>query len=415
MEETADQQACFRLASACCRWPGDERRDAAVIAAARDMRDWPLFLRVIRGHRIEALAQVALSSVNISPPDDVAVLLRQRAQAIARRNMTMAAEAARLQGLLDAAGVPSLVLKGGALAQLAYGSLALKFSQDIDLAVTPARVDIAIDALARDGYRVTRPGAQLDARQRTLVAAYGREVAMRHPQRPIQVELRWQLVNSPSLIGGIDAHSPYQEVAPGGALTVRTLRDDDLFAYLCVHGGGHGWSRLQWLADLNAFIAARDDEVLRQFYRHAQKMGAGLCATIALALCEQLLGRELPADIARDIRVSLRTRLAVALSLELMAGPDVMSENRRFATTRVALMQWLLGSGVRHYISTARDLGFRLDDMLAWPLPRSLHFLYPLARLPLWLWRRLAPDSRSRFNVRRSSAAPDREGDRSRR
>lgn len=394
MEEPASHQACFRLAAACCRWPGNAQRDAAVVAAAREVRDWPLFLRLIRRHRIEALVQAALAAADNPLPDDIAELLRQRAQAIAQRNMAMAAETARLQGLLDAAGIPFLVLKGVALAQLAYGSIALKFSQDIDLAVMPASIDAALGVLVRDGYRLTRPAAHLDARRRALIVGYGREVTLRHPQRPIPVELRWQLVNSPSLLAGIDAHVPFQNVSPGGALTVRTLSDDDLFAYLCVHGGGHGWSRLQWLADLNAFIAARDDASLRRLYWHAHKIGAGPCAMIGLALCERLLGRELPADIARDIRTSLPSRLAVALSLDLMTGPDAAFEGRSFAAARVALMQWLLGSSPRHYAGTVRDLAFRLDDMLAWPLPRALHCLYPLSRLPLWLWRKLAPGSR---------------------
>lgn len=396
MEETADRQACFRLATACCRWPGDPRRDAAVTAAARDIRDWPQFLRFVRRHRIEGLAHAALSAADTSPPGDVAALLRERAQVIAQRNLAMAAETARLQGVLDAAGIPSLVLKGAALAQLAYGSLALKFSRDIDLAVAPESVDDAIGVLTRDGYRLTRPAARLDKRQRALVAAYGREIALRRPQRPFEVELRWQFVNSPSLIGGIDARAPCQTVSLGGALAVRTLRDHDLFAYLCVHGGGHGWSRLQWLADFNAFIAARDEAALRHLYRLAHNIGAGSCAMIALALCERLLGRNLPADIVRDIRASARARRAVALSLDLMTGPDVMSEGRNERTTRVALMQWLMGASLRHYASTLRDLSFRLDDMLAWPLPRALRWLYPLSRLPLWLWRKAAPASRPR-------------------
>lgn len=396
MEETADRQACFRLATACCRWPGDSRRDAAVTAAARDIGDWPRFLRFVRHHRIEALAHASLSSAEVPLPGDVAALLHERAQVIAQRNLAMAAETARLQGVLDAAGIPSLVLKGAALAQLAYGSLALKFSQDIDLAVAPESVDDAIGVLTRDGYRLTRPASRLDKRQRALVAAYGREIALRHPQRPFEVELRWQLVNSPSLIGGIDARAPCQNVSLGGALAVRTLLGQDLFAYLCVHGGGHGWSRLQWLADFNAFIAARDEAALRHLYRHAHNLGAGPCAMIALALCERLLGRDLPADIACDIGASARTRMAAALSLGLMTGPNVISGGRHERTTRVALMQWLIGASLRHYAGTLRDLSFRLDDMLAWPLPRALHWLYPLSRLPLWMWRKVAPVSRPR-------------------
>jgi len=187
--------ACFRLATACCRFPGGARRDAAVIAAARDVQDWRLFLRIARRHRIAALAERALSAAGVSLPEEIASVLRQRARAIAQLNLAMAAETARLQGLLDTAGVPSIALKGVALAQLAYGSIAIKFSQDIDLAIPPECRDAAIGLLERAGYRLV---PALDRRQRELVAAYGREVALHHPERPApSSSVRWQLVNTP--------------------------------------------------------------------------------------------------------------------------------------------------------------------------------------------------------------------------
>lgn len=394
MEETASQRACLGLAAACSRWPADDRRDAAVRAAARDVSDWPLFIRTVRRHRIEALAQAALAEAGIALPDDQAAILRRRTQSLTERNLAVAAETARLQGVLDAVAVGSLALKGSALAQMAYGGIGLKFSQDIDLAIAARHLDVAIEAFMRDGYRLVRPAPDLDARERALVTNYGREVVLRHPLRLAEVELRWQLINSPSLLAGFGAHSAHQEVAIGGGLTLRTLCDENLFAYLCVHGGGHGWWRLQWLADLNAFVAAHDDPALQRFYRHALAVGAGPSARLALALCERLLGRGLPADIARDIRASPRCRLATAIAVDLIGGPDLTAQDRRFGTTRIAVMQFLLSANPQHYASEIRDLCFRLDDMLAWPLPRALHWLYPAMRLPVWLWRKLAGETK---------------------
>lgn len=37
---------------------------------------------------------------------------------------------------------------------------------------------------------------------------------------------------------------------------LRTLGDEDLFAYLCIHGALHWWNRLKWLADVNAMLAS---------------------------------------------------------------------------------------------------------------------------------------------------------------
>jgi hypothetical protein len=40
-----------------------------------------------------------------------------------------------------------------------------------------------------------------------------------------------------------------------GLLDYLRLGEDDPVAYLCMHGALHWWSRLKWLADVNALIA----------------------------------------------------------------------------------------------------------------------------------------------------------------
>lgn len=393
--------ACFNLAAACCRFPADLASDDAVTTAARAVTDWPRALRIMRRHRIEGLAYAALTAARAEVPPDVAATLRRRAQDIARDNLAAAAEGARLQALLDGAGIRVLHLKGMALAQLAYGSIALKFSQDIDILVLPKDAIAAIQTLERDGYRLMRPAPPLDARQLGLVLRYGREVALRDAATGRQVELRWQAVRSPSLLRGVDANSAAQDVRVSDAAQLRTLNDDDLFAYLCVHGAGHGWSRLQWLADLNAWLATQGEAVLIRGYRHAEAVGAGTCAAMAVLLCRRVFGRTMPADIARAAEANPAARWAVALALRHMTREDAADGARRFGSTRIVLMQLLLGTNVRHYAAFARELAFGLDDMLALPLPAPLHVVYPLARLPLWLWRKatMAPKRRPRNGV----------------
>ncbi len=395
--------ACFDLAAACCRCPAGAARDEAVALAARAVTDWTLALRIIGRHRIEGLAYAALTAAPAALPEDVLATLRRRGQDIAQDNLAAAAEGARLQALLDSAGIRSLHLKGMALAQLAYGSMALKYSQDIDLLVSPSNAVAAIRLLESDGYRLMRPAPPLDARQLALVLRYGRGVALRHLASGRQVELRWQAVRSPALLRGVGADLPSQDVALSDATRLRTLNDGDLFAYLCVHGAGHGWSRLQWLADLNAWMARRDEATLVRCYRHAEAIGAGTCAALALSLCRRVLGRVLPAIIAPEIERNTAARWAAALALTVMTRAETAATRReaRFVSTRVAVMQFLLATAPRHYADVARDLSFRIDDVVALPLPAALHVVYPLARLPLWLWRKaaLAPKRRPRSGV----------------
>jgi hypothetical protein len=236
-----------------------------------------------------------------------------------------------------------------------------------------------------------RPAPRLDARQLRLVLRYGREVALRHRASGRQVELRWQAVRSPSLLRGVDAYSVSRDVRVSDGAQLRTLNDNDLFAYLCVHGAGHGWSRLQWLADLNAWLATQDEAALRSCCRHAEAIGAGACAAVALLLCRRLFDAAMPADIAQAAEANPAARWAAALVLRDMTRDDKTDDARRFGSTRIVMLQLLLGTGLRHYTGFARELAFGLDDMLAVPLPRPLHLVYPLARLPLWLWRKMAP------------------------
>lgn len=69
-----------------------------------------------------------------------------------------------------------------------------------------------------------------------------------------------------------------------GLGTLNVLRREDEFAYLCVHGAGHSWSRLKWLADLNARLAGLEAQRIAGLYRYAEARGAG-CARVRRWSC----------------------------------------------------------------------------------------------------------------------------------
>ena len=383
----------FMLTVACCRWPPSDERDCAVRLAVADLSNWDRFLPVVRRHRVEGLAYAALSAAGIEPPPPVARVLARHAHGIARHNLILAAETARLQGLFDAAVIPVLVLKGIPLALLVYKSLGQKHSKDIDLLVPPERAMQAWDLLEAQGYRLRHPRGPLNAPRRRLVLRYAREIALADPGSGCEVELRWRAATSPPLLAGVDAHSPYQTVTLPNGAGLRTLNDDDLFAYLCLHGADHGWSRLKWLADLNGFLAGRDNAEVLRLLRHAETIGAGVCAGLALILRDRLFGiaPPPPGDGGPALRAGARLRILTALAADIMVGPAaaIELEDRRFGTTRVALIRFLLGGGWANVMALGRDLSIRLDDVVRLPLPDALHFLYPILRLPLWLWRRV--------------------------
>jgi hypothetical protein len=385
----------FLLAAACCRWPPSEDRNTAVRTAAEGVADWDQFLWLVKRQRVIGLVHNALLSAGIELPPVVGEEIARLSQHIVRRNLILAGETVRLQRSLEAANIPVLVLKGIALAQLAYGSVTTKQTRDIDLLVSPDRAEASLRILEGEGYTLSSPAEHLNAMQRRALVRYAREVELFHRGNEILVELQWRAADNPLLLKGVDANSPTQTIALSNAVSVRTLAQDDLFAYLCVHGARHSWSRLKWLADLNALTSAGDADIGR-LYRHAQQIGAGLCAAQALLLCQRLFALRPPDGLADEMQANDRAIRLTAIALAAMTAPhaETAVDAGFVGVLRVVRTQFLLGQGWRFYVAQCRAALAGPADVIRLPLPPSLYFLYPLFRLPLWLWRR----ARAAFN-----------------
>jgi hypothetical protein len=378
------RSAEFGLLAACCRWPVSE---AAVRVAATEI-DWDALLKLAMRQRVSGLVHRALMAAEIVPPPAAAAELARRADTIAQRNAMQAAETVRLQGLLARAGIASLALKGAALAQLAYGTLDLKHARDIDLLVLPAQAEAALHVLEDDRYALRLPAARLSPAQRRAVMRYGKDVELVHRGGEPHVELQWRASPNAHLLHGVDARAPAQDVVlPQGV--VRTLAPRELFAYLCVHGASHSWSRLKWLADLNALIENKSNVEIVALYRYAQSLGAGLCAGQALLLCEKLLALKLPVELAVELRRDPRLKKLLGVALQAMAQPSAVADRGIIGVAQEVLAQFRLGRGWGFVGEQCRLAAVGIDDVVRVPLPPLLVFLYPLMRLPLWLWRRL--------------------------
>jgi hypothetical protein len=380
----------FALAAAACRWPPSAARDAAVRAAAARVRDGERLSRVVRRQRVAGLVHSGLKAAAADVPAPAGPTIAHSAAGIIRHSMTGAAETARLMRLIGDAGYPVLTVKGAALAALVYGSIALKQSKDIDLLILPEHAEKVIALLEEDGYHITFPAPTLSQAQRGMLTRYGKVVAMRRAGAYPQLELHWRMFGNRGLLPTITARSPRQTVILSGGIAVDTLALPDLYAYLAAHGTGDGWSRLKWLADFNALVAALDTATIASLHGHAERLGVGRCSAASLLLCVELLALPLDPALATRLRRSRRVRLLCRLSRRLMMPADGVTEvgDWRGAQRMLLLIQLLIAGGPRYYAEIVRWTLFIQTDMYRSKAPPSLYFLYPLLRLPLWLARR---------------------------
>jgi hypothetical protein len=369
-------------------WPPSDRRTEAIRTAAAGPLDWARFLRVARRHQVIGLVHEGITRVQPDVPSEIAGEIGARASTLVRENLAIARESVRLQHLFDDADLPILVVKGAPLAMLAFSNVGLRSAQDIDLLVAYETLPAATELISGVGYRRYDPPADITDTKLRLVMPLRKDLAFVHQTSGLQLELHWRLfLNSHAVAEPSMSQSRVVSLAGGAGL--RTMGEEDLFAYLCMHGALHWWNRLKWLADINALIASVQEDDLERLVRAAQARGAGRAAAQALLLCRRLFQTPIPTSLTAELDSSLTMRWLEATAVKAMTtghGEDDPHEVR-FGTTRGSISTFLLGRGWRYQLA---ELGVQLTnptDVLTVPLPKQLQFLYPVLRLPLWVWR----------------------------
>jgi hypothetical protein len=371
----------FRLVCAASRWPRGPDRDQAVRdAAAAAGLDWERVAAIARRQRVWGLVGDALGSAEIALPADMAELVAERRGSIVRRNLSSVVATAQLGRALDAAGIDWISFKGLPLAMQAYGTLAVKMSTDIDVLVPYEATTEACALLARLGYVRFNPGPEIADHQLAAWMKVSKESGWQHPDTRLIVEIHGRIMANPALLPEASLAAPRQlvEVAPG--VSVPTLGEELLFAYLVAHGAHHGWFRLKWLADVAALLG-HDPGGIEAQYRRAQALGVGRCAAQALLLAHDLLALPLSPGLERELRADRIHRRLVALTLHVMAGEFEADEHAHAAARSmlpVTLGNVLLRRGLGYKWRELSSLAANPLDRATRPLPRGLDFIYPL-------------------------------------
>lgn len=374
----------FVLLAACCRWPSGPSRAAAVTQAGQRRIDWARFERLVVRHRVAGLAADGLTALT-TVPEDVRRRLASVAGRMAASALAMAGETLRLQRLFDEAQVPAYVVKGIPLAVLAYGNMALKEARDIDLVTTFGHLSEAEALLEAAGYRLFGKDVPLTDEELALAHAFAKHRAFRHATSGLVVELHFRLQRNPAALAAWGDDPPVQEVPLGGG-TVRTLAPEALYAFLCIHGGGHAWERLKWLADLAAFVTSTPASVA-DLHGAACEVGAGRASAVALALCHEMLGLDVPQDILSQARRPLAARLLHKAARDALLAEREDHRRMEGIIFRRRLSRLLLIEGPAYFREEVRLLSTSELDARALRLSPRWAFLYPLVRVPRALAR----------------------------
>lgn len=312
--------------------------------------------------------------------DAVPVEVRQRLktsfQDVLNHNLILTGELCLVANLLRSQGISAIPFKGPTLAMLAYGDLARREFNDLDLLIDARDLNRVVELLTSAGYRPRRDGKLLND---PLFVAFERETYFITDRNGAVIDLQWGLsLNMLPFDLGIDHIREHQMTVYSGGQELTTFRLEDLLLYLCAHGSRHCWERLGWVADVAGLINLHPqldwDVVLLQ----ARRLRCERVLLHGLLLAKDLMGANLPPAIEQLAQSDEKSRECTDRILQALAQPLGWSMNQLDLHRYYLKLQDRRADQLRHLL----HLIFTptLADWKFCPLPTGLTFLYPFVR-----------------------------------
>lgn len=280
------------LLAACSEISREEKIDRIRLLSRKPLR-WNLLLELAERHGAQPLLYqtlVGIEDADVVPPAEI-FAWKQRYQLNLHKALFLSRELIRIVDCLSALGIEVLPYKGVALAELAYGDIALRHAGDIDLLIRPPDFPRIRETVRELGY--TPHLAFSEAEERAYLKS-GYECAFDGAAGPNLLEVQWAI--QPSFYAvDFDMDALFQRAVK---ITVaghpmKTLSSEDLLLVLSAHATKHVWGRLIWLCDI-ARIMALPALDWTWIASQAKALGIVRILRVTMLLANRLLGSTIP-------------------------------------------------------------------------------------------------------------------------
>ena len=372
----------FRLLLKCARTRIHPDAAESIRSLLRENIDWRLLLQTSWQHGVTPLLYSSLNSMAadaVPPPvlDD----MRSQTAAITARAALQTRELLKLLALFETSGIRAIPFKGPVLAAAAYGSIALRMSSDLDILVARDEVARVCEILVEQGYAC--PQEKLSPGKQHAFRRVFNQHGFVCKRNSIAVEPHWGLMNRayvpPLDTARLRARAVMASLA---GRPVASLAPEDLLMFLCAHGYVHLWARLAWICDIAELLRAHPEMNLEATIAQSIPLGGRRSLLLGLCLAHELLDLALPRNIVHMIESDRKVGMLAGKAAGRLFE-DHSSEN--FAI-RMVVFHLQARERVRDKLVYLLRLATTptLPEFNAWPLSRSLFFVYPPVLL---VWR----------------------------
>lgn len=283
--------------------------------------DWDYLLWEAEENSITPLLDRHLSAVAPGAAPPVAQeQLKKTCRANTVRCLYLTAELINILRLFQSQNIPIIPYKGPVLAAQAYGDVALREFEDLDIILRQSDIPKAHEIIVSLGYKpkfdwILSPGAAAslvpgeynyrDEARRAMVELHT-EITLRHfPTKP-------------------DLDAFIRDLAPVklSDRDVLTFAAEDLLPMLCIHGSKDFWERLSWIADVNELVRSHPALDWDRVLRFAQPLHAARMLNLGLVLAVSVLGLTLPKEVNARVRADrVAEQVASEVRERLLARP----------------------------------------------------------------------------------------------
>lgn len=362
-----------RFVLACLRsmWDGQALSEAYRLSRA-DEFSWVDVIALVQAERIAPLLYRTVCQQNWLPADLLQELRRDYILT-AGRNTLLFQELENIILLLAKTGLSVIPLKGAALVDTVYGTVAVRPMFDIDILVRASQAGAAVALLEQGGYvRVMvepRTGTLLDYENEITLVQTG--------DTAFPVELHWSLIDSPYYQRVLDMEWFWQTSVPAhiGQSATRFLGVEATLLHLCAHLVlHHRGNGLLWLHDVAALLHENQDRIDWETVVHqADAFGLTSALRSVLSLVQAHWQAPLPEKLLVQLAalpISGYEERALTLA---ETPPDAVAQ--RFVQDVVSLPTWRQRGDfiVRNLFPSPEYMRWRYAIVRRWQIP----FYYP--------------------------------------
>jgi len=238
-----------------------------------------------------------------------------------KRNMSIIGELREVLATFQEAGIPCIVLKGIALAELVYPSIGMRGMSDVDILVKKEDLFKVDNYLSSLGY-ISQDSSVEKAIHNPV--GYLASLEYRKNASPLNLHVHWHTVNTSvpatTFIEQIDINRLWENAAMTAVADSRALmlRPEHLIIYLCEHAlrVGHSFDRLILICDIFFSIKAFENIIDWNFVSEESRL-FGLSRFVyyglsivkhytSLGIPDECIAKLRPPDISRGEKYFLK-------------------------------------------------------------------------------------------------------------